>query len=279
MFQAGRTVTTMDRQNHLANQFGKAVMRKSFEKEGKADLLEYLDELTLTVRDGTLDSVLEHILMSPLIEDLDVTLFVNKTKEDFVTSDHPIALCNNLPVSSPAGANLGFASRGLIILFPIAPNTLVFLNDPEVYKVDKGEGNVVYLEKARDVVELNILQCVNAASNLYFANASRIEQTLDAYRKRQGQLRAPPPSVVQRPTVMPDGRRAILVEMPMVSRRIVLPNAVRIRHVVKTRKYKVGDDFARDPHRAAMVSGMLDEVKKRREAAAASIKAADPGRA
>jgi uncharacterized protein DUF4238 len=105
MFQAGRTATTADHQDHLANEFGKAMMRKQFEKDGRDDMLAYLDKITISMPDGIIDAIGQHLSMYPLIGDLDVTLFVNESSEEFLTSDHPVAQCNNLPSkSSPQGA-------------------------------------------------------------------------------------------------------------------------------------------------------------------------------
>ena len=137
MFQAGRTVTAAAQQDHLANEFGKAILRKHLEKEGRDDLLAYLPQLKISVPHGAIDAVGRHLAMYPLIGDMEITLFVNRSKEDFLTSDHPVALCNNLPGSSPYGANTGFSSRGLILMFPLSPRALLLLSDPEVYKVAK----------------------------------------------------------------------------------------------------------------------------------------------
>jgi hypothetical protein len=124
MFQEGRTVTTVEHANHLANEFGKGILRKSFEREGKFDLLEFLPKVKITMPGAVMDAIGQHLAMSMLIDDLDCTLFLNRTNEDFLTSDHPVALCNSLPSSSPF-ATSGFASRGLIIALPLSPRALV----------------------------------------------------------------------------------------------------------------------------------------------------------
>jgi hypothetical protein len=78
MFQAGRTVTSAAQQDHLANEFGKAILRKHSEKEGRDDLLAYLPQLKISVPHAAIDAVGQHLAMYPLIGDMEVTLFVNR---------------------------------------------------------------------------------------------------------------------------------------------------------------------------------------------------------
>lgn len=107
MLQAGRTVTAAAHDDHILNEFGKAVLRKQLEKDKRNDLLELLPEVRLKVRHGVIEAMARHLPMYPLLGDLDMTLFVNECKEDFLTSDHPIARCNNLRLPRRAGPILG----------------------------------------------------------------------------------------------------------------------------------------------------------------------------
>ena len=75
----------------------------------------------------------------------------------------------NLPVSSPYGANTGFSSRGLILMFPLSPRALLLLSDHEVYKVAKD------VQGSRDVIELNLPQCFDAHDNLYFSSPNKVD--------------------------------------------------------------------------------------------------------
>ena len=267
MFQAGRTMTTVAHQNHLANEFGKAMLRKHFEKEGKDDLLAVLPQVKITMPDVVLDSIGQHLAMYPLLGDMDATLFVNQSKEDFLTSDHPIALCNNLPASSPYGANVGFSSRGLIVVFPLSPRVLLFLSDPEVYKIAHNERRVAKLNKIRDVVELNLPQCFNAHENLYFASAANVQETLLAFRLRRDYLRTDLPALSEISAKTPTGRTGVLLSMPGPNRRMRLPKAVEIRRAAKTGRYVQGDAFVRDPLRTAVVRKELERLHKMREKA------------
>lgn len=267
MFQAGRTITTATQQDHLANEFGKAILRKHLEKEGRDDLVAYLPQLKITVPHGVIDAVGQHLAMYPIIGDMEITLFVNQSKEDFLTSDHPVALCNNLSASSPHGANTGFSSRGLIMMFPLSPRSLLFLSDPEVYKVSKDKQNISVVTKSRDAIELNLAQCFNAHDNFYFSSPDKIEGTLATFRKRKATLRVPRPPLVEADTTGPERQKAVLLAMPAPIRRMTLPKSVEIRHAARTGKYVLGDAFVRDPIRTAIVRAELDRLHKLREEA------------
>jgi hypothetical protein len=267
MFQAGRTVATAAHQDHLANEFGKAMLRRHLEKEKRDDLLAYLPQLKISMPGAVIDAVGQHLAMYPLIGDMDITLFINASKEDFLTSDHPIAACNNLPASSPFGANTGFSSRGLIILFPLSPRALLLLTDPEVYKVECNGDGVANASRQRDVVELNLPQCLNAHDNLYFASSACVAGTLEAFNKRKDALRKPPPSVTEAPAITPEGRNGVLLAMPAPVRRMTLPKAVELRRAARTGNYRLGNAFVRDPIRTTVVRAELDRLQKLREEA------------
>ena len=273
MFQAGRTVTTVENANHLANEFGKSLLRHHLQKEGKDDLLAFLPEVKITMPGAIIDAIGQHLAMYPLIDDLDCTLFINHTKEDFLTSDHPIALCNNLPSRSPFGANMGFASRGLIILFPLSPRALVFLSDREVYKVAKDGRGVALITKRREIVELNLLQCFNAHENLYFAALARTQETREAFRKRKDAFRRARLALTETPMRTETGRSGILLRLPHEIRRLTLPKAVEQRQAVRKGNYVLGDARVRDPARTAVVKAELDRLQTLREEATKKAKA------
>lgn len=246
MFQAGRTATTVANADHLTNQFGKALLGHHLSKEGRTDLLEHLPKLEITMTDAVMDAVGQHLAMTPLIDDLDSTLFLNDTNEDFLTSDHPVALCNSLPASHASDRRTGFSSRGLIIVYPISPRALLSLSDAEVYKVEKNSAGASTLKRMQEVNELNLAQCGNAYENLYFASLARVQATLEAFRKRSDAVRPPRPALKETPFVSEDNRRGVLLDMSPQVRRLSIPKVVQIRYAAKTGKYKLGNGWVRD---------------------------------
>lgn len=271
MFQAGRTASAVVRADHLTNQFGKSLLRHHFEREGKVDLLEYLPKVEISTVDAVMDSIGQHLLMGPLIDDLDCTLLLNETSEDFLTSDHPIVLCNSLPGIRASDRNLGFASPGLIILYPISPRAILFLSDPKAYMVDKQAGRTS-LRREQDVVNLNLAQFGNAYENVYFSNAANVQRTLDQFREQSDVVRIARPEVLETEFNLSDGRRRILLHMPVETRRQRLPRAVQIRYSFRRRSHKEEDILARDAWRVSMVNETLVHFNKRREKATREAK-------
>jgi len=262
MFQAGRTATTVANEDHLTNQFGKAILEHHLTKEGRTDLLEHLPELEITMPDAVMDAVTQHFAMYPLIDDLDSTLLLNNTNEDFLTSDHPVARCNSLPPAHGSGRRIGFASRGLIIIYPISPRALLLFSDSEAYKVERNSTGVVNLNSRRDVIELNLAQCGSAYENLYFASPARVQATLEAFRKRSDDVRPARPALTETPL-----GRGVLLEMQPHVRRLSMPKLLKIRHAARIGKYTLGDGLVRDPMRVQVVRAECDRLNKLREEA------------
>jgi Protein of unknown function (DUF4238) len=262
MFQAGRTTTTVANTDHVTNQFGKALLRHHLTKEGRTDLLEHLPKLEITMTDAVMHAVRQHLAMYPLIEDMDNTLFLNDTDEDFLTSDHPVALCNGLPATHTHDRRIGFASRGLIIVYPISPRALLFLSDAEVYKVEKNSAGASTLRRRQEVIELNLAQCGYAYENLYFASLARVQGTLGAFRKRADAVRPPRPALKETPFLSEDNCRGALLDMSPHIRRLPIPKVVKIRYAAKTGKYKLGNGLVRDPMRVQVVKAKLERLQK-----------------
>ena len=131
MFQAGRAAATVAFLDHASEQFGKAILKHHLERKGDHELLEYLPKVRITTTtEALIGTISNHLAIRSLIDDLECTLFLNATTEDFLTSDHPVALCNSsLPERHGYKRRTGFACRGLIILYPVSPRALLFLSE------------------------------------------------------------------------------------------------------------------------------------------------------
>ena len=63
MFQAGRTASTVANMDHMFEQFGKAVLRHHFERDGEHELLEYLPEVRFaTTTEALIAAIRRHLL-------------------------------------------------------------------------------------------------------------------------------------------------------------------------------------------------------------------------
>lgn len=256
MFQVGRTSSTVAKSDHMADQFGKAMLRFGLARDGKHHLIEHLPNVRLeTTPEYLVHTILHHIKSRPIIDDLECTLLINNTSEDFLTSDHPVALCNGLPTSYHL--RVGFACRGLVILYPIGPHAMLFLSDRETYKIAKNKSECGTLIRREDVINLNLAQFANANENLYFSSAEHIKSSLEAFRDDASAIRTGPPPLVEK-RLNSGPRRGVLLDMPHEVRRLVLPNTITLRQAVRTGRFKIGSADVRDPERAEFVIAMAN---------------------
>ncbi|MBB3571585.1 DUF4238 domain-containing protein [Rhizobium sp. BK491] len=258
LLQAGRTASNVSKMDHMSDQFAKAALRHHLERKGdSAHLLELLPDVRIhTTTSALLDSIGQHLAMRPVIDDLDCTLFTNETDEDFLTSDHPIALCNSLPDGHPGERKVGLASRGLIIIYPLSPRALLFLSDAEVYKIAKSGAGVCALKRPKDIVEFNLAQCTAADENLYFATPDRVQATLKAFRQRSSIVRPSLPTLTEATL-----KGGVLLALEQSVRRFSIPQGVELRLAARNARYQKGDIDVRDHSRLPRNSQKFNAIK------------------
>lgn len=103
--------------------------------------------------------------------DLKCKLLINKSNIDFITSDHPVVLYNQLLEYRKKVSNAAFGSKGLQIFLPIDSKHLLMLYDHKIYGVGNNKDNVVLIPHLSDIVSLNGLQIANAESHVYWKSS------------------------------------------------------------------------------------------------------------
>ncbi|MEL0011708.1 MAG: DUF4238 domain-containing protein [Bacteroidota bacterium] len=106
----------------------------------------------------------------PLMLDLGCKLVLNETSTDFVASDNPVVLYNQLLSFRNHGSNTGIAAKGLQVFLPISSKKLLIFFDHESYSVGPMSKPFVRVTSLRDVYVLNTLQMTSAYENVYFEN-------------------------------------------------------------------------------------------------------------
>lgn len=104
----------------------------------------------------------------PVLLDLNYVLLLNETRHEFITSDNPVVLYNQLMFFRKSAGNSGLSSKGLQIFFPLCPNVMLCLYDSSVYSVNRKNRHSVIIRKTSDVLMLNSLQICSALNNIYF---------------------------------------------------------------------------------------------------------------
>ena len=73
-----------------------------------------------------------------------------------------------LTASITRGGNVGFATKGLQLFFPISPRHLLCIYDDWVYKIGDKSNDIIELSNKDDIEKLNYLQALNCLDHLYF---------------------------------------------------------------------------------------------------------------
>jgi Protein of unknown function (DUF4238) len=127
-----------------------------------------LSRFTVGLKDPARVSMSIAIEAFPLLLDMAYKLLINRTPEEFVTSDNPVVSYNQLLSFRTFGSNCGLASKGLQMFLPLDPEKIIVLFDPIAYRVGRDHRNIVDVTSSQDVYALNTLQACAASDNVYF---------------------------------------------------------------------------------------------------------------
>ena len=112
-----------------------------------------------------------------LISDLAIKLLINKTQTEFITSDHPVVLYNQLLHYDPQIQQkipipkTGLGAKGIQLFFPISPTKVLLMYDDNVYSVGNNhKTNTVPIYHKQHVMDINMLQMCSGNQNIYFKN-------------------------------------------------------------------------------------------------------------
>tara|TARA_R100000935_G_scaffold10995_1_gene22042 strand:- start:5855 stop:6904 length:1050 start_codon:yes stop_codon:yes gene_type:complete len=186
LLQAYRTRAHADEFNDIIDKTMKTAMK--FESQFKD--FEY--DKYFFAYDDAIEKTMNILLKSlPMMRDMQIKLLLNKTTEEIITSDNPVSKYNQFLESRkfPYGHN-GMASKGLQILYPLAPDLMLLMYDPKIYKVGNRKQFSQIVINEKDVGVLNLLTCLYANKVLYSTNNVtdfHFEQLLEKSNKFKNQ--------------------------------------------------------------------------------------------
>ncbi len=129
LMQHGRTVYTAD----VLNEMNDKLMKHLLAPRAKAKGID-LSKVKIGYKDVGRVSLGLAMQNYPILFDLDYKLLINETDVEFVTSDNPVVLYNQLFSFRTYISNTGLATKGLQIFFPISPRyTLLFFDPVRLY--------------------------------------------------------------------------------------------------------------------------------------------------
>jgi hypothetical protein len=163
LLQAYRTKANAEDLNHMIDTIMKTAMK--FEPQFK----DFDYGRHFFAYEDTIEKKLDILLKSlPIMMDMQIKFIRNHTSKELITSDNPISKYNQFLESRkfPFG-HTGMASKGLQIFYPLAPDLMLIMYDPKVYKIgNKNQFSDIPMNE-KDVEYLNILTCLYANKSIY----------------------------------------------------------------------------------------------------------------
>ncbi len=166
VLQYARTAYSADAVNEFADGFWRSVLRH--DKRVTPDMLA---RVKITQTEPAQYAVTHFLQNYHLIMDLGYRLLAAPPGKEYVTSDHPVVMYNQLMEPFEFGSATGLASKGLQIFYPLSPTHLLFMFDRKAYTVQPRRQRRIELTLGADVDEINALQAANALDNVYFASS------------------------------------------------------------------------------------------------------------
>jgi hypothetical protein len=170
LIQYGRTKYQADAFDEMHDKMFKHTFKEKIESELKG---VNLDDYIVGIKDVAQYSLGLLTQYYPLLLDLGYKLLVNKTGVEFITSDNPVVMYNQLLSFRKMGSNTGLSCKGLLIFFPLSPDKLIIMYDDNVYRVGGEKKSVVEVTSEKDLYSLNALQACSCYENVYFMSPNQ----------------------------------------------------------------------------------------------------------
>jgi len=175
VFQKNRTEYEAKKMSTSLSRMYKELFLSHLEAKEEMKLLKYKDYFNIEADETYTVLMLIKIAFSlvPAILDLGIYILKNQTEEEFIFSDSPVIFYNQAYKDIKGVGVLGLQSPGLLIFFPISPNTCLLLIDEEKYQGNLLGNNYFEIKNKFDVDNINKLQLHNSMNSIYFSdNAS-----------------------------------------------------------------------------------------------------------
>lgn len=162
MYQQNRTKLSALKNENLLNQLTQLILKDRFVPTN--EIAEIKIEYEYPGLAGL--EIVPNLIKA--VSDLKCKLLINKTKESFVTSDHPVVKWNQfLNQRKYPEPRTGLAMKGLKLFFPISPNIILVYYDSEIYSIGN-EDIVVDIFNPKDVWILNFIQSISCNEVVFF---------------------------------------------------------------------------------------------------------------
>jgi len=184
LVQFARTAHSADALDDMADGFWRHVLAK--DPRVSSDML---DNVRIGLNDPANLAVSIVLQSYHLIMDMTVRLLEAHAGGEFITSDNPVVLYNQLLEFEKFGASTGLVQKGLQIFFPLSPRYALMFYDSDVYRVSPPGSMPLSVPTLSDMEEINALQVVGALENVYFtspkSNVFRVVERGQCFRREK----------------------------------------------------------------------------------------------
>lgn len=152
---------------------------KKYEGRVREGLVKEIDrECEMTEQVAPQMGILSAFKNFDSVAELAIKLLINKTQTEFVTSDHPVVLYNQLlnydreiqqKIRYPT---TGLVAKGVQLFFPISPTKALLMYDDHVYSIGNSDKNNIPIYHKQDVTAINMLQMCSGSQNIYFKDGA-----------------------------------------------------------------------------------------------------------
>ncbi|QDL37049.1 DUF4238 domain-containing protein [Rhodoferax sediminis] len=167
LLQNARTAYASDAMDEFSDKMWKQVLKKDSRFPPAM-----MEKVRVVNTDPANFAIVTMLRLYHLIMDLDYRLLLAHEGSEFITSDNPVVLYNQLLEFESMGSNTGLASKGLQIFFPLSPKVMLTFFDRYVYAFVPRQSIVAPVPTREDMNQLNALQVASALENVYFSSAA-----------------------------------------------------------------------------------------------------------
>lgn len=172
LFQRSRTEFAAKQTSTLFSKMVKEIFISHLKAKEETEILKYTDFMDILVDEQNIVLSLVKLAFesTPAILDLGIYVLKNKTSREFIFSDSPVVFYNRAYKDIKRHGSLGLQSPGLLIFFPISPNTCLLLIDEKKYYGDLIGNNYFEIKNEFDIDSLNKLQLHHSLNSIYFSD-------------------------------------------------------------------------------------------------------------
>lgn len=186
LLQYARTAYTADAMDEMADGMWKAILSK--DPRVSPDMLE---KVRIVNNDPANFTVAMMLGLYHLIMDLQYRLLVAAPGTEFITSDNPVVMYNQLMEFERFGSATGLASKGLQIFFPLSPEHMLCFFDSHVYACSPRKSLHTAISSSKDMDQLNALQVVSGLENVYYSGpAANVFQAVETGKRHRRTAKA-----------------------------------------------------------------------------------------